>query len=104
MVKVKWTEFAISDLNDIAEYISKDSYQYAALTVEKIFTSTEILETNPQAGRVVPELERINIRELIHGNYRVVYKIINSELIDVLTVHHSKRLIASNSAIQNLEE
>ena len=50
MAEVIWTESALSDLNDIGEYISKDSIRYAELTVIKLFESPDILELNPLAG------------------------------------------------------
>jgi len=36
-------------------------------------------------------MDKQNIRELIEGNYRIIYLIINDERIDILTVHHSAR-------------
>ena len=62
MVKVIWTDQAILDLNSIGEYIAKDSPRYASLTVEKLFYLTEILETQPKLGRIVPEFNDETIR------------------------------------------
>jgi len=53
MVEIKWTDFAIENLNDIGDYIEKDSFQYAKIVVNSLFDSTEILEHHPLAGRVV---------------------------------------------------
>ncbi len=36
MVKVNWSARSIKDLDEIAEYISKDSTKYAKLTIEKL--------------------------------------------------------------------
>lgn len=55
MVEIKWTDYAIENLNDIGDYIEKDSLRYAEIVVNTLFTATDILEQNPQAGRVVPE-------------------------------------------------
>ena len=44
MVKVIWTDTAIKDLNDIGDYIAKDSERYAQLTIQQLFTSVDILE------------------------------------------------------------
>jgi toxin ParE1/3/4 len=41
---------------------------------------------------MVPEFEENNIRELIRGNYRIVYKIIHDYRIDILTVNNCQRL------------
>ena len=101
MVKVIWTDSAIQDLNYIGEYIAKDSIRYAEITVDKLFNSTDILENNPRAGRVVPELENEVIRELIRGNYRIVYQIINDLRIEVLTVHNTSRLLGNTYNFSN---
>jgi len=50
-----------------------------------------ILKTLPESGRVVPELGISQIRELIEGNYRIVYRLLSKELVEILTVHHSAR-------------
>ena len=95
MVEIKWTNFAIENLNDIGDYIEKDSFRYAEIVVNSLFDSTEILEQHPLAGRIVPEFNNKNIRELIRGNYRIIYKVLNANRIDILTVHHSARLLSN---------
>ena len=93
MVEIKWTDFAIENLNDIGDYIEKDSLRYAEIVVNSLFDATEILEEFPLSGREVPEFSNRNIRELIRGNYRIVYKILNESRIDILTIHHSAQLL-----------
>ena len=76
MVKIIWTQRSITDLKSIAEYISKDSVKYASLTIERIIDVTKYIETNPRIGRMVPDIGRNDlIREIIFGNYRIIYKI-----------------------------
>lgn len=91
MAKIVWTDFSVSDLKEIFEYISKDSKRYAENQVKRIKAQTSILTTRPLAGRIVPELEKKEIRELIEGNYRIIYRIVNNNLIEILTVHHTSR-------------
>jgi plasmid stabilization system protein ParE len=93
MVKVKWTDFAIENLNAIGDYIEKDSYFYAQRVVNSLFDAVNILEQHPLAGQIVPEFNNRNIRELIRGSYRIVYKLISEIDIDIITVHHSARLL-----------
>ena len=93
MVKVKWTDFAIENLIAIGDYIEKDSYYYAQIIVDSLFNSVDILEQHPLAGRMVPEFNNKRIRELIRGNYRIVYKLVSEIDIDIITVHHSARLL-----------
>ena len=94
MVKVLWTEFAIEDLKLIHDYISKDSRVYASRFVEKIMSRVDQLETNPKSGRIVPEFNIETLRELIEGNYRIIYKI-DSDFIGIVRVHHSARQLKS---------
>ena len=93
MVEIIWTDTAIQDLNDIGEYINNDSPKYAELTVSNLFNAPSILVHHPQSGKIVPEFASPSIRELIFGNYRIIYRIMNYEQIDILTVHNCSRLI-----------
>ena len=65
MVEVKWTARSIKDINEIAEYISKDSFFYASGVVARIFSQEESLKNNIQFGRIVPEFDNKIIREVI---------------------------------------
>ncbi len=91
MVKIIWTQRSLNDLKSIAEYIAKDSVKYASLTLQRIITVTKYLEDNARIGRMVPESGNNKIREIILGNYRIIYKITSSQSVHILTVHHSSR-------------
>lgn len=91
MVQINWTLQATSDLKDIAEYISKDSKKYAKLQIVRIRFRTKILSSQIYSGKMVHEIGNKNIRELIEGNYRIIYKVVNDSRIDILTVHHTSR-------------
>jgi addiction module RelE/StbE family toxin len=100
MVEIRWTDQALQDINNIAEFISKDSISYAKIQVNLFFEEVETLSQFPERGRVVPELQKKRIRELILGNYRIVYRIISSKRIHILTIHHSRRLLINNPALK----
>ena len=102
MVKIIWTESAIQDLNDIGDFIAKDSKRYAELTVTKLFESVDILETHPKAGKMVPELNDDSFRELIRGSYRIVYNRVDQYRIDILTVHRSSRLLGNTYNLDDI--
>lgn len=91
MVKIVWTEQSVFDLKYILDYISKDSKRYAENQIRRIKAKTLILKTQPESGRIVPELGIMQIRELIEGNYRIVYRFLGNELVEILTIHHSAR-------------
>ncbi|MFC1660192.1 type II toxin-antitoxin system RelE/ParE family toxin [Gemmatimonadota bacterium] len=73
------------------EFIERDSPRYGRLVAERLFDATERLETFPLSGRVVPELGREDIREIIVGEYRIVYRVL-PEMVVLLTVFRSSRL------------
>jgi addiction module RelE/StbE family toxin len=91
---VKWTRRALSDLKDIYDYIKKDSPQYAKIQVEKIQKSILKVTNHPKIGRILPEFPELNYREIISGNYRVIYRFDQDKnLILVLLVVHGTRLL-----------
>jgi plasmid stabilization system protein ParE len=95
-VEIKWTIHALDDVENIAEFIALDSEQFASIQTEKFFLRTEILQNFPLSGRVVPEAGDTTIRELIEGNYRIIYRVVSERRIDILTVHQSQRLLSNN--------
>ena len=90
MVKVVWTEIAVDDLRSIHSFISKDSKKYADRFIDKLIARTDQLEKNPNSGRVVPEFNVETVRELIEGNYRIIYKV-DQDFIAIVRIHHSAR-------------
>ena len=104
MVKIIWTDSAIDDLNDIGEYIAKDSERYAQITVEKLFNAVDILLEHPRVGKIVPEFGNEMLRELVMGNYRIVYHIVEEFRIDIITVHNCARLIGNAYDFSGFDE
>jgi toxin ParE1/3/4 len=96
MVKVIWTARSLKDLDETGEYISKDSSKYAKLTLEKLMEIANLIEANRLIGRIVPEVGQNDIREIISGNYRIIYQTKTKESAYILTVHHSSRLLSNN--------
>ncbi len=78
-MKIIWSPLAVDQVRDIASYIALDKPSVAVQWAEKILKSVEILYDNPESGRIVPEVKRKEIRELVQGNYRVIYKIKSKE-------------------------
>lgn len=91
MVQINWTTQAVSDLKNIHEYISNDSEYYARREISKIKLRTEKIKKYIKIGRIVPEVNNSNIREVIEGRYRIVYRILNLAEVDILIIHHSSR-------------
>ena len=97
MVKVNWTRQAIEDIYEIREYYRPRSAKYAEQLTDKIFEKETFLKKHPQIGRMVPEIAREEIRELIYKNYRIVYHVVTDERIDILTVHNGLRPLTEES-------
>ena len=91
MVQLNWTLLARNDLKAIFEYISKDSKKYAKLEILKIKSRTQVLKEQPLIGKEVIESGNIDVRELVVGNYRIIYKMVDNDRIDILTIHHCSR-------------
>ncbi len=90
MVKIEWTPLAYEDLESIFKYISKDSVFYATRQIDTLLNKVDILEEYSLSGRIVPEFNNEFIRELIEGNYRIIYKV-DKETIYIVRVHHSAK-------------
>ena len=99
MVKIVWTDLSVFELKEIYDYISCDSKRYAKNQVERIKQKTLILKSMPEIGRVVPELDKIEVRELIEGNYRIIYRIKTTDLVEIITIHHTSRDIYTRDLI-----
>jgi toxin ParE1/3/4 len=62
------------------------------LFVLDVFAAVERLDLLPQSGRVVPEKNDPQIREILLGNYRIIYRL-RDEVAELLTIHHGARLL-----------
>ncbi|TKF12693.1 type II toxin-antitoxin system RelE/ParE family toxin [Vibrio genomosp. F6] len=90
MAEVIWTDPALSDLNDIAEYIALENIVAAKLLVQSVFDKVERLEMFPESGRVPPELDYLSYREVVASPCRVFYKQEN-EKVYILYVMREER-------------
>ena len=86
------TKKSLKDLKAINDYISLDSAFYAARFISKLIERVDQLIEFPESGRVVPEKNQPEIRELIEGNYRIFYQL-RKEKITILRIHTAARKI-----------
>ena len=91
MVRIRFTKQSLFDLKEIYDYISYDSKKYAQYQILKIRNSIKILKQYKFSGKIVEEYNDENIREIIEGNYRIIYKILGDDRIDIITIHHGAR-------------
>jgi plasmid stabilization system protein ParE len=90
--KIFWTQQARQDLRAIREFIARNAPSTAAAFVRRVRASVNRLYDFPQSGQVVAELGREDLREILQGNYRIIYRYENQK-VDILTVYHSARLL-----------
>jgi len=93
MAEIILAESAWDDLDLITDYIAKDSVRYAQEFSDRIFERIEGLKDFPLMGRVVPEYQNVELRELVMGRYRIVYRIFSADEIVVLRIVHGAKLL-----------
>jgi len=92
--KIKWTKQAKSDLYDIYRFIARDSTRYAQIQIENIQNAVSNLANFPLMGRNVPEFPYLPYREILVGNYRVLYRLEGEKgQIIIMSVVHGGRLL-----------
>ncbi len=90
-MKIIWTREALKNIIELENYISEDNPHKAVEFTDSLMNKCDYLIDNPDIGRIVSELSDPSIRELIHKNYRIVYRHIGEE-IQILTVFEGHRL------------
>lgn len=88
--EVVWTDQAWLDLENIADYIARDSEYYASQVVKEIREATSLLPQFPRKGRPVPEVDDSSIRELLVANHRLIYRVDENKIF-ILTIVHTAR-------------
>lgn len=94
-VDIEWTRRARRDVLEIGDYIARDKPLVAARWARRLFETAERIALFPSSGRVVPEVDRPDIREVILENYRIVY-LVGATRITILAVFESHRLLTDD--------
>ena len=93
MAEVRWTPQALDDLEAVCLFIARDAPPVAAIFAQQAFGATNRLVGFPESGRIVPEMNDSNFREIMFGNYRLIYRLRSGD-VEILTVHHGARLLS----------
>jgi toxin ParE1/3/4 len=94
MADLTWSPRAVLDLEDICDYIARDSERYARLFAQRVVDIIESIPDQPRLGSIVPEYDRDDIRERIFHNYRIIYRL-RGERIEVVSICHGARILPS---------
>ena len=90
--KIRWSPKAADNFETICNFIGKDSEFYACMLAKKINEIVTNLPSFPESGRIVPEYQDSNLREIIFQNYRIVYRI-KGKFIEIVTISHAAKLL-----------
>jgi len=88
--KVTWTYSAWRDLEEVADYIAKDSPHYAAAFVREVRDAARSLAYIVERGRTVPEFNDPGIRELFVRSYRLIYQV-KERAVNIIGFIHGAR-------------
>jgi plasmid stabilization system protein ParE len=91
-VRVRWTEQAFARLADIEDCVAAGRPAAARRLSARLAHRASTLARNPRIGRLVPELPGTELRELIEGHYRIVYRV-RPRAVEILTVFEGHRLL-----------
>ena len=89
-MRVIWAPRAIARASEIAAYIAADRPEAARAWIDQLFARVALLGAHPKQGRRVPELDRADIREVLFGVYRIIYRLDRKRVV-ILTVRHGRR-------------
>lgn len=90
MIDLLWSPRSVADLEEIRACIEVDSPAWADLTVRRLVAAVERLREFPDSGRLVPERQRPDLREVVSGKYRIVYRR-KPDLVEIATVFRGSR-------------
>jgi plasmid stabilization system protein ParE len=93
---VHWTDTALRHLEAIYRYIAQDSSAYAKRMVDRLTRRSQQIAEFPLSGRMVPEYQTTQIREVVEGPDRIIYYIKPGQ-IDVLGVIHGAQNIPKST-------
>jgi toxin ParE1/3/4 len=89
-VRIFWTDAALSQLEAIRDYFTQTSPEYARRLVHRLINRSEQLAAFPRAGRMVPEYEIDEVRQVVEGSHRIIY-LIKENQIEILALIHTTR-------------
>ncbi len=94
MTDLIWSPQSVADVEEIRAYIAVDSKLYADLTVQRIVAAVERLRMFPDSGRMVLERSSPELREVIAGKFRIVYRR-RPDVVEIATVFRGSREVPS---------
>ncbi len=94
-MRIIWSPLAVDRASEITDYIAQDKSSAAEKWIDTVFSKVEQLKSSPEIGRILPEINDSQFRELIYGNYRIIYRI-ETKQISILTIRHGRQILPIN--------
>jgi len=94
-MRIIWSPLAVDRASEIADYIVQDKPSAAEKWIDTVFSKVEQLKSSPEIGRIVLEIHDSQFREIIYGNYRIIYRI-EIKQISILTIRHGRQILPIN--------
>jgi toxin ParE1/3/4 len=89
-----WTRPALDSLLEITRYVMADNPSAAQKFAASIKAKVGRLQRLPESGRLVPDFPSSGLREILIGDYRVIYRFLKStQTVQILAVHHGAQLL-----------
>ena len=90
MAQIIWTEPALIDLEEIAEYIALSNPDAASSLLSEVFSKVERVEQFPKSGKLSVEIPDLNYREIVVPPCRIFYRL-DKELAYIVHVCRDER-------------
>jgi toxin ParE1/3/4 len=87
---VVWSDAARNALDEVIEYIAKDSRPAAMRVLDAALDAAQRLAAFPQRARVVPEVNQEAIREVFVFRYRLMYRVESTRVVVVAFLHGAR--------------
>ena len=97
-MRIIWSPLALDRMAEIARAIAADRPAAAARWVGAVFKRVVQLRDYPESGRMVPELARPEIRQLLHPPYRIIYRVDQRRIV-ILTIRHGRQELDAEEAV-----
>ena len=94
-MRIIWSPLAVDRASEIADYIAQDKPSAVEKWIDTVFSKVEQLKSSPEIGRILPEINDSQFRELIYGNYRIIYRI-ETKQISILTIRQGRQILPIN--------
>jgi toxin ParE1/3/4 len=103
MVEIEIMPSARQDIRDIIDYVFNRSVQNAEKLYSEILYKISSLHQYPERGQLVKEVNSPEIREIRVYHFRIIYRVLPNK-VQVLTIHHSSRLLSNSPHFKDLFE